>query len=149
MHILNSLLPGIESQQIEANERDSRLAILSSMHRIRSGLKGPDATTLGVLDAGPEWRAHVSNADMGRLFRQVHTHSTLKYDFATDLIDETLSLLYEVYLVKGLLSVPMKIKALRLMKTLCEKGKHLNIRFQFSWRTMWAEITLISSRGEL
>ena len=159
MHILNSLLPNIESQQIEANDRASRQAIQSSIHRIRNCLRGQgaDATAAGVDvvdddddDAGPLQRAHVSNADLGRLFRLVNTHNTLKYDLPADLIDEVLSLLYEVSLTaKELLSVPMKIKALKLMKTLCEKGKHLiGLRFQFSWRTVWQEITLILSRGE-
>lgn len=161
MHILNSLLPSIESQQIEANDRASRQAIQSSIHRIRNGLRGQgaaaaDAAAAGVdvVDgdaAGPLQRAHVSNADLGRLFRLVNTHNTLKYDLPADLIDEVLSLLYDVSLTaKELLPIPMKIKALKLMKTLCEKGKHLiGIRFQFSWRTVWQEITLILSRGEV
>jgi hypothetical protein len=164
MHILNSLLPSIESQQIEANDRASRQAIQSSIHRIRNCLKGQGvavdatsaaaATGVDVVDdddaAGPLQRAHVSNADLGRLFRLVNTHNTLKYDLPADLIDEVLSLLYDVSLTaKELLSVPMKIKALKLMKTLCEKGKHLiGLRFRFSWRTVWQEITLILSRGE-
>jgi len=159
MHILNSLLPSIESQQIEANDQASRQAIQSSIHRIRNCLRdqdaaAADATADGVDDddaASPLQRAHVSNADLGRLFRLVNTHNTLKYDLPADLIDEVLSLLYDVSLTaKELLSVPMKIKALKLMKTLCEKGKHLiGLRFQFSWRTVWQEITLILSRGTM
>jgi len=147
MHILNSLLPSIESQQIEANDKVSRQAIQSSIHRIRNGLSGDQDTIVDGIDAGSEWRAHVSNADLGRLFRQVHTHTSLRYDLPADLIDDALSLLYDVYLIKELLTVPMKIKTLKLMKTLCEKGKYLDIRFQFSWRTVWHEITLILSRG--
>jgi len=154
-HILNCLLPSIESQQIEANDQASRQAIQSSIHRIRNCLRGQDAAAAGVdvVDdddaASPLQRAHVSNADLGRLFRLVNTHNTLKYDLPAELIDEVLSLLYDVSLTaKEMLSVPMKIKALKLMKTLCEKGKHLiGLRFQFSWRTVWQEITLILSRG--
>jgi hypothetical protein len=159
-HILNCLLPSIESQQIEANDQASRQAIQSSIHRIRNCLRGQDAAAADVTADGVDavddddaastlQRAHVSNADLGRLFRLVNTHNTLKYDLPADLIDEVLSLLYDVSLTaKELLSVPMKIKALKLMKTLCEKGKHLiGLRFQFSWRTVWQEITLILSRG--
>lgn len=180
MHILNSLLPSIESQQIEADDRASRQAIQSTIHRIRNGLRGRDddaaasghdataaaSTVVDGFDGDDDgdddattttagvWRAHVSNADLGRLFRQVNTHNTLKYDLSAELIDEVLSLLYYVsFTVKQqLLTVPMKIKALKLMKTLlCDKGKHLTagIRFQFSWRTVWQEITLILSRGEI
>ena len=168
MHILNSLLPSIESQQIEANDRASRQAIQSSIHRIRNGLRSHvdavAATTAAAVDGVdaqvlPGWRGQVSNADLGRLFRQVNTHNTLKYDLPAELIDEVLSLLYDVSLTttkdqlqQQLLTVPMKIKALKLMKTLlCDKGKHLtdSIRFRFSWRTVWQEITHILSRGEV